>query len=262
MIFKHSILVKDSMDSIRKINQTRKNLKTYLHKEWDVSEIQELSDKEIEVLYTTKVPKKSNLSNLGHAIGCNFSLQHRMIPSHYLHVIYFHFPEYGETPLKLTKTCADKLKSLYSNGMLDKEDSIMMIIANPISETVEIAIEEVYIHLQQEIKKQGVSEEIREELQEIGDMYNESHLGNIHLFHLDHLAIDITNHVLVPKHECIRDQPGIQDILTSCNATQSQLPVIKRTDPQAKLMRMAPGDICKITRRTLAGESITYRICA
>jgi DNA-directed RNA polymerase subunit H (RpoH/RPB5) len=250
------------MDTIRKINRTRKHLKRYLAKEWDVSEIQELSEKEIEILYTSKVPHKSDFASLGCATGCNFSLQHRVIPSHYLHVIYFHFPELGETPLKLTKTCAEKLKKLYSSGGLDPEDSLLMIIANPISETVGTAIEEVYVYLQQEIQQKGLGDAIAQELKDVNDLYQVKHLGNIHLFYLDHLAIDITDHVLVPSHECFRDEPTIQEILTQCNATREQFPLIQRTDPQAKVMRMAPGDICKIKRRTLAGEITTYRICA
>jgi len=250
------------MNTIRKINLTRRHLKSYLATEWDVSEINDLSDKEVEIMYNAKVPHKSQFAALGQATGCNFSLQHLTLPSHILHVIYFQFPDLGEPPLKLTKTCADKIKGLYESDAMDTDDSLILIIANPISETVSVAIEETQLFLTQELSRKGLTDEIETELKEVEGVYNQRHLANIHLFALDHLAIDITDHVLVPTHECIRNEAIIQEILTNCNATREQFPIIQRTDPQAKVMRMAPGDICKIRRRTLAGEVTTYRVCA
>ena len=87
-------------------------------------------------------------------------------------------------------------------------------------------------------------------------------LKNIHIFHLDALAIDLQHHSLVPKHEVIRDKASIDRVLDDCNAKLSQLPVILRTDPQAKLLRIAPGDICKIIRVTTTGGEVPYyRAC-
>lgn len=250
------------METIRKINMTRKHLKSYLEDEWDMSEVNDLSDKEIEIMYNSKVPHKSQFSSLGQATGCNFSLEHKYIPSHILHVIYFQFPELGEPPLKLTKICADKIKALYESGTMDADESLVIIIANPISDTVSVAMEETQLFLTQELLRKGITDEIASELEEVSGMYDKRHLANIHLFSLDHLSIDIRNHVLVPRHECIRDEGIIQEILSNCNATRDQFPIIQRTDPQAKIMRMAPGDICKIMRRTLAGEVSTFRVCA
>ena len=49
------------MDIIRKINQSRYVLKKHLEKEWDVSVIQDISDKEVEIMYNTKSPKNAML---------------------------------------------------------------------------------------------------------------------------------------------------------------------------------------------------------
>ena len=47
-----------------------------------------------------------------------------------------------------------------------------------------------------------------------------------------------------------------------CNCRIDQLPIILRTDPIAKRLRLAPGDICEITRITeSSGEILYYRVC-
>ena len=250
------------MDIIRKINQSRYVLKKHLEKEWDVSVIQDISDKEVEVMYNTKSPKNAMGASMGRAIGCNMSLENNTLKGHYLHIIYFGFPKLGENPTKITKTCADKIQGLYDSEFIQREDSIVMIILQPVSATITVAIEELFKYGQHQLLE-GVSEDIMNENSKLEEhkRYSLRHFRNIHIFQLDHITIDITNHALVPKHECIRDEPHIQDILQECNATRNQLPIIKRIDPQAKVMRMAPGDICRIERQTLSGNVIAYRIC-
>ena len=105
--------------------------------------------------------------------------------------------------------------------------------------------------------------EIIEENEALGDdKYTMYHFRNIHLFHIDTLSYDIGNHKLVPKHECIRNQAEIQKIYEETNSSSGQLPAILRTDPMAKLLRLAPGDICKISRNSeRCGEYVFYRIC-
>ena len=88
-----------------------------------------------------------------------------------------------------------------------------------------------------------------------------SHFKNIHIFHIYSLTIDLQNHICVPKHICIRDKKEINKLLKDTNTTLKQLPVIKQNDIQAKLLRLAPGDLCKIIRKTNIGELVTYRIC-
>ena len=70
------------------------------------------------------------------------------------------------------------------------------------------------------------------------------------------------NHVSVPKHVCIRNNNVKNEIFEKTNTTSEKLPIILRTDPVAKLLRMAPGDICEITRKSeRCGVYKFYRIC-
>jgi len=252
------------MDLITKINKSRGTLKKYLQKEWDTSTIENYSDKEIENIYTNKILKKQNLISFGQASSCNFSLQHRKIPSHKLHIIYYNFPELNANHVKITKTCADKIDALYDNEIINIDDSVIIIILEKITENLEKSIANSFSNGQEKLINEGLSDSIIQENEVLDDSEQLSyhHFRNIHIFFLDHLSIDISNHSNVPKHECIRDKNEIQRILEKCNSTVSQLPVIFRTDPQAKIKRIAPGDICKITRTSkTGGENEYYRIC-
>jgi len=251
------------MELIRNINKTRTILKSYLQKEWDTSVIQDVSEKEVEIMYTVKSSGNPMFSALGQATGCHMSLQHRHIPSHYLHIIYFGFPKLGESPTKLTKTCSEKIQKLYDSEVFGADDSLLLILPQPLSETVVKAMEDLNAECQHTLIEKGLQPETLQENEKLDERhtYSQRHFRNIHVFHIDTLTIDITRHVRVPQQECIRDQKTIDEVLKSCNASLRQLPVIKRTDPQAKCMRMAPGDICKITRKTSSGYSISYRVC-
>ena len=93
-------------------------------------------------------------------------------------------------------------------------------------------------------------------------VFTNYHFKNIHIYHLDTLSIDILKHNKVPKHEVFRFEDDIQNICEICNCRKDQLPVIERNDAIAKRLRIAPGDICKITRiSNTAGETEYYRIC-
>ena len=250
------------MDLIQKITKSRSLFKKYLEPEWDVSSLPDYSTKEIERLYSSKLPSNSELS-FGKASACNFTLNHLKIPSHKLHVIYYNFPELNNSPLKVTKACADKMMSLYTKEIINPEDSIILIITEPITENLEKAIEDTYKKGYETLLETKLSDEIIEENEALGDdKYTLHHFRNIHLFHIDTLSYDIGNHKLVPKHECIRNQTEIQKIYEETNSSSDQLPAILRTDPMAKLLRLAPGDVCKITRNSeRCGEYVYYRIC-
>jgi DNA-directed RNA polymerase subunit H (RpoH/RPB5) len=83
----------------------------------------------------------------------------------------------------------------------------------------------------------------------------------IHL--VTRLQFNITKHVLVPKHEVIKDKAEIDDILRRYKLkSRHQLPIILKTDPIAKYYAMRSGDVVKITRTSeTAGEYIVYRCC-
>ena len=252
----------DRFQTLLKIKKTRDNLRKDLESEWDTSIIQDFSELELEKLYTSKQYKNVKLS-FGIASACNFTLYHKLIANHKLHVIYYNFPELGNPPIKITKTCEQKVSALYTDKVIEPEDSLLIVLFDQVGQTLNKAIEDAYSKGQEQLKIDGLSEDIREQNELLKDnKYSQTHFRNIHIFHLDALAIDITSHNLVPKHEAIRDEPTIQNIINTCNAGLSQLPIISRNDPQAKILRLAPGDICKITRVTATGGEVPYyRVC-
>ena len=252
----------DSNSTVRKINLSRYNLKQYLKEEWLTDTIKDYSDIEIEKLYRTNKPPASEIY-FGNASGCNFTVYHRKIPSHRLHVIYYNFPEIGSPAVKITKTCSEKLNTLYKEEDIQPEDSLIVILYNQIPENLQLAIENLYILGQNELSIMGFSEIIDTENKLLEEnKYNINHFRCIHIYHLDSLSIDITKHSKVPKHIAIRDKPSIDKILEKCNCRIDQLPIILRTDEMAKRLRLSPGDICEITRVTQsAGDVVYYRVC-
>ena len=82
------------------------------------------------------------------------------------------------------------------------------------------------------------------------------------IWNIKMLQFNVLEHSLVPKHEVFRFDKDIQEICNKCNCRKDQLPVIERGDAVAKRLRIAPGDICKITRiSNTAGEIEYYRVC-
>ena len=138
-----------------------------------------------------------------------------------------------------------------------------MIILDRLTKNIEKTIATINLNSQEDLLLTGLSENIINENnpKKIPFQYSLSHFKNIHIVNILSLTIDLTNHSIVPKHECIRDKKVIKTLLKDTNTTIKQLPFIKVSDIQAKLLRLSPGDLCKITRKTLSGEIITYRIC-
>ena len=252
----------DSNLTVSKINKSRYNLKKDLESEWDVSSIIDYADDDIERLYRSSKPINSAIQ-FGNASGCDFSVYHKNIPNHRLHIIHYNFPEIGKPSVKINKTCAEKLNNLYKDKIISPEDSLIIILYNPMTENLEKSMEDLYLSGQEELSRNGLSELITEENKKLNEnKYSNVHFRNIHVYYLDSLAIDITLHSKVPKHEIIRDQPTIDSVLERCNARINQLPSILRKDPMAKRLRIAPGDICKITRNTKTGGDLPYyRVC-
>ena len=89
---------------------------------------------------------------MGNASGSNFSIRHKHIPSHRLHIIYYNFPEIGRQSSKVTKSACDKIESLYSSGMIHYEDSIFVIINDTVSESLEKSFTELNGRLMNELE--------------------------------------------------------------------------------------------------------------
>ena len=247
---------------IEKVNNTRYTLKEILKDEWDTSTISDLSNIEVEKIYTTPASKIKSLSLFGVASGCNFTLKHKLIPSHNLHVIYYNFPEIGRLNSKVTKSACDKLIKLYEEELIQFEDSLLVIINDTISESLENSFNILNNRLQSELDDKGLNEDIINEMKENNYPLRNPHFRNVHLFTVNNLTNNILKHRLVPKMTPIRKSEDINKILELCNSSINQLPIILKDDIISKIIRLAPGDICKIIRKSSkSGDYPFYRVC-
>jgi DNA-directed RNA polymerase subunit H len=76
------------------------------------------------------------------------------------------------------------------------------------------------------------------------------------------LQFNILNHVLVPKHNVIKEEE-VKDVMTKYNITDKvQFPDISRFDPVSRAICLRPGQVCHIIRPSkTAIETNYYRIC-
>jgi len=251
------------MHLLEKVHKSRLSLKELLSNEWNIDTVHDVSLKELEIMYNT------HNDNAYIDSGCNFTLTNLNIPSHKLHVIYYNFPELHRTGTKINKTCCDKLTSLYQkdgfeneDSIFEPEDSLFVIINEPVSASIEKSVETMYIKGQNELYNYELNPAIIKEMKDSQFIMDKSYFRNVHIFHIDSLVINLLNHKLVPKHEIIRNKEIIESIFESTNSNSQLLPVILRTDPIAKLIRLCPEDICKITRMSdKCGSNTYYRIC-
>jgi len=72
-------------------------------------------------------------------------------------------------------------------------------------------------------------------------------------------SFNIFNHQLVPKHEILSKEEA-EELLEKYRIKPYKLSRIKSSDPVVMLIGAKPGDILKITRKSLtAGKHVTYR---
>jgi DNA-directed RNA polymerase I, II, and III subunit RPABC1 len=86
---------------------------------------------------------------------------------------------------------------------------------------------------------------------------------NLQIFLIKELLFNISKHNLVPKHEVIKDQTEISELVKHYNLkSKLQFPIILKTDPMARYLNVQSSEIVKVTRVSpSAGESILYRCC-
>lgn len=86
---------------------------------------------------------------------------------------------------------------------------------------------------------------------------------NIQVFDINELQFNVARHSLVPKHEPIRDEALIEQVIKSaCVKSRFQLPLIHNTDAMARYLALKPGELVRITRLSpSAGEYVSYRCC-
>jgi len=72
--------------------------------------------------------------------------------------------------------------------------------------------------------------------------------------------IDVTKHVLIPKHAKLGEKEK-KELLETYNITLKELPKIMKDDPAIAHLDVKPGDIIKIIRDSpTAGKSVFYRV--
>merc|ERR1712224_544278 len=75
------------------------------------------------------------------------------------------------------------------------------------------------------------------------------------------LLVNITEHILVPKHQLLTNAEKIQ-LLNRYKLREAQIPRILSNDPVARYLGIDVGDVVRIIRPSeTAGRYVTYRIC-
>ena len=253
------------MKITEKINKSRYTLKSILSNEWDTLSIQDYSLKELDSIYSNN----SGLEQYGYGFICNLKLSHKIIENYSLHVVYYKFPDLSpdSTTSKVSKkSLVDNIKKLYDEEYFNSNDSVMIVINESVSETIQKAIDNLNIELQNDLELSGLNSDILNDFKskdiKLGNEYNLKHFKNIQILDIDSLTNNLLEHNLVPKHEVIRNKTDINKILEDCNANISQLPIILKNDIISKLIRLSPGDLCKITRNNeKCGINYFYRVC-
>ena len=253
------------MKITEKINKSRYTLKSILSNEWETLPIQDYSLKELDSIYSNN----SGLEQYGYGFICNLKLSHKIIENYSLHIVYYKFPDLSpdSTTSKVSKkSLIDNIKKLYDEEYFNSNDSVMIVINESVSETIQKAIDNLNIEIQNDLELLGLNSDIMNNFKskdiKLGNEYNLKHFKNIQILDINSLTNNILEHNLVPKHEVIRNMGDINKILEDCNANITQLPIILKNDIISKLIRLSPGDLCKITRNNnKCGVNYFYRVC-
>lgn len=241
---------------IDKIFKTRNVLKEILSKDYITEDIQNFSQSEIVNLYETP----NDAYDTGSASGCNFSIKHRFIENHNLNVIYYGFSPIGTNPTRITRNIKEKINNLYLSGIFNETDNCIIIIPEEVSDNIITSINELNTTLSEEDIDETVFESFEKNMKSTKHILHRRHFSKVFIFYINELIVNLSVNRFVPKHQVIRDELQIQEILENCNCTKKQLPVMIKNDIQARYNLAVQGDIMKITRTSkMSGEYPFYR---
>jgi DNA-directed RNA polymerase subunit H (RpoH/RPB5) len=118
--------------------------------------------------------------------------------------------------------------------ILEKEDTLMVIIKDEPNETIQKLLSEIFI--------------------------NDSHFVTV--INIQRLQFNILNHSMVPKHKILREEEK-DLVIKKFNIVNDNIPEISRFDPVAQVIGIRPGEYCQITRPSKTSiTSEFYRICS
>ena len=84
--------------------------------------------------------------------------------------------------------------------------------------------------------------------------------NKVQIMEYDDLLFNKIDHVFVPKHELIQSPNKIKELVDIYQvSTKWRFPLMQKKDPISKYYNAKKGDIFKITRDGIHGESIIYR---
>lgn len=93
------------------------------------------------------------------------------------------------------------------------------------------------------------------------DKIRRTHGIVIETFLSTNLLINISKHVLVPRHVLLSREEKAA-MAQQYKVTDAQIPIIEYADPMARYLGLLPGDVVIITRPSeTAGKYVSYRIC-
>ena len=160
---------------------------------------------------------------------------------------------YGKPPPLKALTLLFQKKEDSSENILVFWDDSDKVGVRPIKKYVE-AMEETKVYRAILILRYGITSYARQAIQEI-------HPYRIEYFLEKELVVNITRHALVPKHELTSEHVKNLVITKYTKGDPQRLPRISVTDPVARYLGVAVGELLKITRPSeTAGLYVTYRI--
>lgn len=84
--------------------------------------------------------------------------------------------------------------------------------------------------------------------------------NKVQIMEYNDLLFNKIDHVFVPKHELIQNPNKIKELIDFYKVSNKwRFPLMPKTDPISKYYNAKKGDIFKITRDGIHGESIIYR---